>query len=172
MNKLMGCIAVLVSFSFLYAQEVLTNASILKLAKAGLDDEVIVAMITGQPGRYSVDTDAVIALKQAGVSEVVISAMVSKNGPASAPIARSVPEAPAAPAAPAENLVLHDATPVRLRLTRNLSSADSKTGDTIDFEVLEEIKAGDIVVIERGATALGTVTGRRKKENDGTGRQT
>ena len=36
-----------------------------------------------------------------------------------------------------EPFVLHDATPVRLRLTRNLSSADARVGETVDFEVLD-----------------------------------
>ena len=35
---------------------------------------------------------------------------------------------------------LPDGTPVKLRISRNLSSADAKTGETVDFEVLEEIK--------------------------------
>ena len=38
-------------------------------------------------------------------------------------------------------LVLHDATPVRLRINRTLSSADAAVGDRIDFEVLDEVKS-------------------------------
>jgi hypothetical protein len=34
---------------------------------------------------------------------------------------------------------LEDGTPIKLRLTRNLSSADATTGDRVDFEVLEDI---------------------------------
>lgn len=33
--------------------------------------------------------------------------------------------------------LLEDGTPVKLRLTRNLSSADAHEGDTVDFEALE-----------------------------------
>lgn len=33
-----------------------------------------------------------------------------------------------------------------------------KTGDSVDFEVLDDVKIGDTVIIARGATALGTVT--------------
>jgi hypothetical protein len=35
--------------------------------------------------------------------------------------------------------VLHDGTPVRLRLGRNLSSHDAQTGETVDFEVLDDV---------------------------------
>lgn len=54
--------------------------------------------------------------------------------------------------------VLHDGTPVRLRTTRLLSSKDAKTGETVDFEVLEDVKVNGIVVIPRESFALGTVT--------------
>src|SRR5260370_6549351 len=60
-------------------------------------------------------------------------------------------------------LVLHDGTPVRLRLNRNLSSADSTVGETADFEVLEDVKIGDTLVIARGGTAIATVTAAQSK---------
>src|SRR5258708_6858323 len=53
---------------------------------------------------------------------------------------------------------LEDGTPIKLRLTRNLSSADATTGDRVDFEVLEDIKVKDIIVVPRGGLALATVT--------------
>lgn len=65
--------------------------------------------------------------------------------------------------------ILHDGTPIRLRLTRTLSSADAKAGDNVDFEVLDEIKVGDAVVIARGGVALGTVTEAHPKRRMGRG---
>jgi hypothetical protein len=58
---------------------------------------------------------------------------------------------------------LEDATPIKLRLTRNLSSADATTGDRVDFEVLEDIKVKDEIVVPRGGLALGTVTDAQPK---------
>lgn len=60
--------------------------------------------------------------------------------------------------------ILEDGTPVRLRLSRTLSSADAKTGDTVDFEVLEEVKLGDALVIPKGGVAWGTVTEAEAKK--------
>jgi hypothetical protein len=57
-----------------------------------------------------------------------------------------------------DSFTLHDGTPVRLRLNRNLSSADATVGESVDFEVLEDVKVNDTLLIVRGATALGTVT--------------
>jgi hypothetical protein len=54
--------------------------------------------------------------------------------------------------------VLHDGTPLRLRLNRNVSSADAKVGESVDFEVLEDVKVNEVLVIARGSTALATVT--------------
>src|SRR3954447_22081237 len=54
--------------------------------------------------------------------------------------------------------VLHDGTPVGLRLSRNISSGDAKVGETVDFEVLEDVKIGETMVVARGGFALATVT--------------
>jgi len=72
---------------------------------------------------------------------------------------------PAQPTPPATigKLVLEDGTPVKLRLTRNLSSADAHVGDTVDFEVVEEVKVGDLLVIPKGGLAWGTVTEAQAK---------
>jgi len=49
--------------------------------------------------------------------------------------------------------VLQDGTPLKLRLNRNLSSADAHTGDQVDFEVLEEVKVNNVLIIPKGANA-------------------
>lgn len=58
---------------------------------------------------------------------------------------------------------LEDGTPIKLRITRNLSSADATTGERVDFEVLEDIKVKDVIVVPRGGLALGTVTEAQAK---------
>lgn len=138
----------------------LTNDSVLKLVKAGMGEDVVLSMVNSQPGQYSLSTDSLIALKQAGASDKVIAAMVNRNATGTnAP--RSINSIQ--PSSPGETLTLHDATPVRMRLSRNLSSADAKTGDTVDFEVLEDLKVDDVLVIARGATAIATVTEAQAK---------
>lgn len=66
-------------------------------------------------------------------------------------------------------MVLHDGTPVRLRLARNLSSADAKVGESVDFEVLEDIKIDNALVIGRGSSAIATVTEAQAKRRMGRG---
>ena len=62
---------------------------------------------------------------------------------------------------------LEDSTPVKLRINRNISSADAQVNETVDFEVLEEVKVHDVVVIPRGGTAWGTVTEAQPKRRMG-----
>lgn len=64
---------------------------------------------------------------------------------------------------------LQDGTPIKLRTSRNLSSADEKTGGTIDFEVLEDVKIGETIIIPRGGVALGTITRAKPKGRLGKG---
>ncbi len=71
---------------------------------------------------------------------------------------------PTATTSPSNKFVLDDGTPIKLRLDRNLSSADAKTGDNIDFEVLEEVKVNDVVVVPKGNIAIGTVTAAEHKK--------
>jgi PEGA domain len=62
---------------------------------------------------------------------------------------------------------LEDGTPIKLRITRTISSADAKVDDKVDFEVLEETKIGEVIVIPRGGIAWGTVTEAQEKRRMG-----
>ena|GEM_PF-341398 len=58
---------------------------------------------------------------------------------------------------------LEDGTPIKLRLSRTISSADAQANDKVDFEVLEEVKVDGIAVIPKGSVAWGTVTEAQSK---------
>ena len=86
----------------------------------------------------------------------------------------NTPSAPAPPAPAAATLTgppqphtLLDGTPVKLRLSQTISSADAKVGQEIPFEVVEEVKVDDVVVLPKGATAIGTVTECNAKKSMG-----
>ncbi|HEX4576481.1 MAG TPA: hypothetical protein VH117_03965 [Edaphobacter sp.] len=57
----------------------MNNESVMKMAKAGLGDDLIIETINTQPGKYVTDADALVTLKTAGVSDRVINAMVNKS---------------------------------------------------------------------------------------------
>jgi hypothetical protein len=64
---------------------------------------------------------------------------------------------------------LEDGTPVKLRLTRNLSSGADKKGDTVDFEVLEDVSVQGVIVAPRGGVAWATITDAQPKRRMGRG---
>jgi hypothetical protein len=68
---------------------------------------------------------------------------------------------------PDGNPVLEDGTPVRLRLSRTLSSADCKTGDRIDFEVMDPVVLDGTTIIPQGSIGWGTVTDAEHKKSMG-----
>jgi hypothetical protein len=92
MRKIFLVFVFLVSAALLTAQQSLNNDAIVKLAKAGLSDELIVTAINSQAGTYDTSTDGLIALKTAGVSDKVVAAIVAKvAAPALSPTAVAPP---------------------------------------------------------------------------------
>ena len=99
------------------------------------------------------------------------------NAPSSSPVASTTetpkPDAPMAATPPAtaatapKGFVLEDGTPVHLILSENLSSADAVTGQTVPFEVVDDVIVNGFVVIPRGATAWATVTDAEHKRRMG-----
>ena len=83
------------------------------------------------------------------------------------PVPEASPAQQAAPAATPAPHTLMDGTPVKLRLSQTLSSADAKVGQEIPFEVVEEVKVDDVVILPKGATAIGTVTEANAKKSMG-----
>jgi len=70
----------------------------------------------------------------------------------------------------AKGFVLEEATPVKLRFNRTVSSADAHVGDTVDFEVLQDISVNGTLVISKASFAFGTVTeaqGKRRMARGG-----
>jgi len=64
---------------------------------------------------------------------------------------------------------LLDGTPVKLRLNQTISSADAKVGQEVAFEVMEDVKVDDIIILPKGATAIANVTEAEHKKSMGRG---
>jgi hypothetical protein len=60
--------------------------------------------------------------------------------------------------APPQQTFLPEGTPVRMRINRTVSSADAQVGDNVDFETLDDVNLGDIVVIPKGSMAMASIT--------------
>ena len=144
---------VLVAFcSVLFAQQSLNNDAIIKMAKAGLSDDLIVSAVNSQSGNYDTSTNGLISLKASGVSDKVVGALLQKS-------AGNSPQAGVAPQAQPPS----DSSP--------FASADSsvayKKGDQwVDFDAERvDIKAGLFRAMVPGKTAKvdGRVNGKSSK---------
>lgn len=57
----------------------LTNASVVRLVKAGFKEKTIIAIINNRPSEFKLDTEQLISLKRSGVTENIILAMLSSQ---------------------------------------------------------------------------------------------
>lgn len=75
------------------AQDILTNDAVLKMVKAGLAENLVVSMVQNQPGKYSMTPDDLVKLKEQGVSDKVLAAMIAKGsaGSGSGAVASNAP---------------------------------------------------------------------------------
>src|SRR5580704_2626480 len=55
----------------------LQNSDVVKMVKAGLGNDVVIQAINGRDQDFDLSTDALIQLKESGVSDPVIQAMVA-----------------------------------------------------------------------------------------------
>jgi len=63
----------------------------------------------------------------------------------------------------AKGVELKEGMPVLLRLTQPITSATTEEGQLVGFEVVEDVKVGNTVIIARGALAVGTVMKAQSK---------
>jgi hypothetical protein len=96
MRRCVFAVLFLVLCPFLIAQQGMNNDAVVKMVKAGLSDDVIVATINASAGTYDTSPNGLIALKQAGVSDKVIAAIVAKGSPLIAVVPPPPPPPPAA----------------------------------------------------------------------------
>jgi hypothetical protein len=69
----------------------------------------------------------------------------------------------------AKILILLDSTPVRMKLGKAISSADAKVGDEVSLEVSEDVIVDGLLIIPKGASALGVVNEAEPKKALGRG---
>lgn len=134
-----------------YAQQPLTNQDVLSLIKSGLGPELVAAKIRQAGGRFDTSPAVLRQLKEAGVPESVLLAMIETETNSSAPPAARTTMAPSA------EPTLPGGTRVEIELAHTVSSADLKEGDPVTFHVVNPVAIDGSIVIERGAVATARV---------------
>jgi hypothetical protein len=167
----------------------LTDQRIMTLVMAGVSPSEVFRIIATAPEiSFDLRPIATDAMMNVGVSPQMIKAMAAREIGAALPTAGAAPTSalarsdysPATPPAAVPRmataisrptlpvggsyLVLHEGTPLRMRIMRTVSSADAQVGNNIDFKTLDEVVLGGGIVIPRGATAIATITVAESKK--------
>src|SRR5215204_1596727 len=80
MRKIFCVVATLLLAVNLFAQEILTNKSIIEMVKSGLSPEIIIAKIQASTSGFDTSTEALKSLTENEVPEKVVIAMIAEAG--------------------------------------------------------------------------------------------
>ena len=112
-------------------------------------------------------------MKIATICSCVLLSAALSMGPVTSAVAQDAVPAPVLPAVapqsatPSSPNTLLDGTAVKMRISDTISSADAKVGQEVPFEVLEDISVNGLIVIPKGAAAIGNVTAAEPKRSMG-----
>jgi hypothetical protein len=132
------------------AQTALQNEDVVKLLEAGLSTELVQQIVDTQPADFDLAPDQLVLLRQGGVPEEVLSAMLGHGE-----------------ATPSDTTLLPAGTAVRVRILEDLDSATALTSDPVAFEVAAAVAIDGMTAIPAGAVANGAVLDARKKRGFG-----
>jgi hypothetical protein len=122
-------------------REPLNSDSVVRLVKAEFDDNFIADFLNRQPGKFAMDAARIVELKQAGVSERILSLMVSYGG---------------------ERMLPSDSE-ISVRMIDSIDSEKDDPGKEFRASLEDPIMIGSDVVAPKGADA--TVRLAREKES-------
>ena len=151
----------------------LTGTSGLHSALKRMEDQL--AARIGQPGltvEGSMNASTQSALAAAPAASSAAPAPPSGNNSSAGEVAAppEIGELPSNPTSEEATVAIPAGTLVRLMLIQPVNSQRAKVGDKLEFQVLEDVKVGDLIVIPRKSAASGTVTelqSPRRKEKPG-----
>jgi hypothetical protein len=172
----LACTGLLVLFPaaiFSQTRKPLTNEDVVNMTKQGFDVPLIVKAIQTGEANFDVSPQALVELKNAGVSQEVMAAMLSAHGSelsASAETAHGTVAAPNAASAdiskracsPREGCLLREGDQVPLKFANDLNSKTAADGDSVEFLLDGDLKVGGTIVVQKDAHALATVTNAKK----------
>jgi hypothetical protein len=158
-----------------YAQtdKALTNADIANMTKQGFAPSLIVKEIQSSSTAFDTSPQALIDLKNAGVDQAVMEAMLSSQANKPSGTVEAVRSTtvtadgaavdPSKPTCSANaGCLLREGTAVPLKFAATLSSKTANDGDTVEFLLDDDLKVGDSTVVSKGSHGVATVTQAKK----------
>lgn len=131
----------------------LTNQDVLEMRKSGLADEVIIAKIRTAASRFDTAPATLAQLKEAGVNDRVLTAMVHGRIDPALVSNASMTEV---------QTKVADGTEIEIQLANTLSGQQARVGDVVDFIILRAVQVNGVTVFERDAPARARITTAKK----------
>jgi hypothetical protein len=164
-----GLLVLLPSVIFAQTRKPLTNEDIVSMTKQGFDTPLIEKAIQTGDSNFDVSAQALVELKNAGVSQDVMSAMLSAHSSEATTSNEATAVAVVTPNAttmdaskractPGNGCLLREGDQIPLKFANDLNSKTAADGDTVEFVLDDDLKVGDTIVVPKGAHALATVT--------------
>src|SRR5438105_3302901 len=131
----------------------LVNEDVIRMVKADFTPDTIIAQIKSSPCNFVTTPAALQQLKEEGVPDAVILAMIM------APKSERAEAQHSNPSAPTKKLPVKVPNGVTMEIEAPfaVSSQDVKVGDAISFRVVNPVKVDGATIIEPGATATAQV---------------
>ena len=130
------------------AETVLSNDSIIEMVQAKVAASNVLGAIRSSKTNFDLSPAEIIRLTKSGVPASVIEAMRDVKSIPDAISRRDIPQVVA--------VTLTDGSPLRIELAADIP-ADAPEGQTIGFTTSEDFRAGDGVLIPRGASVTGAI---------------
>ena len=157
------------SGAFAQTRKPLTNTDIVNMTKQGFDVDLIVKAIQSSSTDFDVSAQALGDLKDAGVNQSVMGAMLTAQNSKPSGGTEAVHGAMLTTTDLSKPVctgtggcLLRESTQISLKFATELSSKTANEGDPVEFTLDEDLKVGDAVVIPKGAHAVATVSNAKK----------
>ena len=147
------------------------NSDVIKQVKAGLGDQLVLSSIeNAEHPEFDVSTEGLIALKAAGVSDHIIAAIQRAASGGQGPVEpkpmaaeagatrSSLDREPNELVPVTKQVTVAAGTQLKLYLAKAMASDRSKTGEVLEFSVVDNFLADGETAIKRGAAAWGKLT--------------
>jgi hypothetical protein len=157
------------SGTFAQTRKPLTNTDIVTMTKQGFDVDLIVKAIQSGSTDFDVSAQALVDLKDAGVNQSVMGAMLTAQSSKPSGGTEAVHGAMLTTTDLSKPIctdtggcLLRESTQVSLKFATELSSKTANEGDPVEFTLDDDLKVGDAVVVPKGAHAVATVSNAKK----------
>jgi hypothetical protein len=158
-----------VSVTAAQTRKPLTNSDIVNMTKQGFDVDLIVKAIQSSSTDFDVSAQALVDLKNAGVNQSVMGAMLTAQSSKPSSTTEAVHGAMLTTTDSSKPVctetggcLLRESTQVSLKFATELSSKTANEGDPVEFTLDEDLRVGDAVVIPKGAHAVAAVSNAKK----------